>query len=162
MNSKIIDQFGRKHDYLRISLTERCNLRCVYCMPEDGIELSEKDGRAYLGIGFIRGSDSGLSGAIFSVIQSIRDPLVYYEPSWDGEFVQFIYDLLWWIVMINILVALFNMLPVSILDGGRFFYLTVWGITGRETWGRKAYQYATWIILFMLVLMVVRWAFNFA
>ncbi|OIO44092.1 hypothetical protein AUJ64_00535 [Candidatus Pacearchaeota archaeon CG1_02_39_14] len=126
------------------------------------IELSEKDGRAYLGIGFIRGSDSGLSGAIFSVIQSIRDPLVYYEPSWDGEFVQFIYDLLWWIVMINILVALFNMLPVSILDGGRFFYLTVWGITGRETWGRKAYQYATWIILFMLVLMVVRWAFNFA
>ena len=43
MNSKIIDQFGRKHDYLRISLTERCNLRCVYCMPEDGIELSEKE-----------------------------------------------------------------------------------------------------------------------
>lgn len=43
MNSKIIDQFGRKHDYLRISLTERCNLRCVYCMPEEGIELSEKE-----------------------------------------------------------------------------------------------------------------------
>lgn len=43
MNQKITDQFGRKHDYLRISLTERCNLRCVYCMPEDGIELSEKE-----------------------------------------------------------------------------------------------------------------------
>lgn len=41
--SQIKDQFGRKHDYLRISLTERCNLRCVYCMPEDGIELSEKE-----------------------------------------------------------------------------------------------------------------------
>ncbi len=38
----IIDQFGRAHDYLRISLTERCNLRCFYCMPEHGITLSEK------------------------------------------------------------------------------------------------------------------------
>lgn len=38
----IADQFGRIHDYLRISLTERCNLRCFYCMPEDGIVLSEK------------------------------------------------------------------------------------------------------------------------
>ncbi len=31
------DRFGRVHDYLRISLTERCNLRCFYCMPEEGI-----------------------------------------------------------------------------------------------------------------------------
>lgn len=38
----IIDQFGRVHDYLRISLTERCNLRCFYCMPEEGIQLREK------------------------------------------------------------------------------------------------------------------------
>lgn len=38
----ITDQFGRVHNYLRISLTERCNLRCFYCMPEEGIELSEK------------------------------------------------------------------------------------------------------------------------
>ena len=27
------DRFGRQHDYLRISVTERCNLRCLYCMP---------------------------------------------------------------------------------------------------------------------------------
>lgn len=30
-----IDRFGREIDYLRISLTDHCNLRCVYCMPED-------------------------------------------------------------------------------------------------------------------------------
>ena len=30
----LIDKFGRKHDYLRISVTERCNFRCHYCMPE--------------------------------------------------------------------------------------------------------------------------------
>lgn len=33
------DKFGRVHNYLRISLTERCNLRCFYCMPEEGIQL---------------------------------------------------------------------------------------------------------------------------
>lgn len=31
------DQFGRKITYLRISVTELCNLRCLYCMPEDGV-----------------------------------------------------------------------------------------------------------------------------
>lgn len=41
--TNIVDQFGRIHNYLRISLTERCNLRCFYCMPEEGIELSEKE-----------------------------------------------------------------------------------------------------------------------
>lgn len=36
----LTDTFNRQHDYLRISLTERCNLRCVYCMPEEGVPLS--------------------------------------------------------------------------------------------------------------------------
>ncbi|KAI0408715.1 molybdenum cofactor biosynthesis prote [Xylaria palmicola] len=36
----LVDTFHRHHDYLRISLTERCNLRCVYCMPEEGVPLS--------------------------------------------------------------------------------------------------------------------------
>lgn len=36
----LVDSFGRLHTYLRISLTERCNLRCHYCMPEDGVELT--------------------------------------------------------------------------------------------------------------------------
>ena len=40
--TELIDQYGRKHDYLRISLIERCNLRCTYCMPEEGIELRDK------------------------------------------------------------------------------------------------------------------------
>ncbi|XP_055952835.1 molybdenum cofactor biosynthesis protein 1-like isoform X1 [Argiope bruennichi] len=38
----LIDSFGRKHSYLRISLTERCNFRCQYCMPEEGVALSPK------------------------------------------------------------------------------------------------------------------------
>jgi len=37
--SILTDTLGRKHNYLRISLTERCNLRCSYCMPIDGVAL---------------------------------------------------------------------------------------------------------------------------
>lgn len=40
--SPLKDKFGRVHDYLRISLIERCNLRCTYCMPEEGIILRDK------------------------------------------------------------------------------------------------------------------------
>ena len=36
----LTDSFAREHNYLRISITERCNLRCVYCMPEEGVPLS--------------------------------------------------------------------------------------------------------------------------
>ncbi|NJO05483.1 MAG: GTP 3',8-cyclase MoaA [Chloroflexaceae bacterium] len=32
------DSFGRRIDYLRVSLTDRCNMRCVYCMPEQGAQ----------------------------------------------------------------------------------------------------------------------------
>ena len=39
-SSFLTDNYARQHNYLRISVTERCNLRCLYCMPEEGIQLS--------------------------------------------------------------------------------------------------------------------------
>jgi len=39
-NSILTDTHGRHHNYLRISLSERCNLRCQYCMPPEGVPLS--------------------------------------------------------------------------------------------------------------------------
>lgn len=41
--NKLIDSFGREHTYLRISVTDRCNLRCVYCMPHEGMEWRKKN-----------------------------------------------------------------------------------------------------------------------
>jgi cyclic pyranopterin phosphate synthase len=34
----ILDTFGRRHTYLRISLTDKCNLRCTYCMPQEDMQ----------------------------------------------------------------------------------------------------------------------------
>lgn len=36
----LLDTHGRRHTYLRVSLTERCNLRCKYCMPAEGVQLT--------------------------------------------------------------------------------------------------------------------------
>ena len=38
MSAPLIDGFGRVHDNLRISVTDRCNIRCFYCMPETGVK----------------------------------------------------------------------------------------------------------------------------
>jgi GTP 3',8-cyclase len=39
----LTDSYSRKHDYLRVSITDRCNLRCGYCMPPEGVELLQHD-----------------------------------------------------------------------------------------------------------------------
>lgn len=39
----MLDIYNRKIDYIRISITDRCNLRCIYCMPEEGIKLVTHD-----------------------------------------------------------------------------------------------------------------------
>ena len=43
MKRDLIDTFGRVHRDLRISVTDRCNFRCTYCMPEEGLEWLSRD-----------------------------------------------------------------------------------------------------------------------
>ena len=40
---KMKDQFGREINYLRLSVTDNCNLRCIYCMPEDSKNESDNN-----------------------------------------------------------------------------------------------------------------------
>ncbi|MBZ0256282.1 GTP 3',8-cyclase MoaA [bacterium] len=41
--SLLVDRFGRSHTYLRVSVTDRCNFRCIYCMPKKGAPLSPRN-----------------------------------------------------------------------------------------------------------------------
>ena len=125
------------------------------------ITLAERDGKAYLGIGVVNPSRGALTGWIYTFITFIKDPFIYYEPTWGGDFTWFIYYLLWWIVLINISVALMNMLPVGIFDGGRFFYLSVWGITKNEKFARRAFSFATWLFIALAIWLMVRWVIAF-
>src|ERR671912_1635998 len=41
--TQLVDEFGRVHRDLRISITDRCNFRCTYCMPEEGLDWLPRD-----------------------------------------------------------------------------------------------------------------------
>src|ERR1700759_896669 len=43
MKQVLIDKYGRQLNYLRLAVTDRCNLRCFYCMPEDGLNWLSRD-----------------------------------------------------------------------------------------------------------------------
>ncbi|GAB3004397.1 GTP 3',8-cyclase MoaA [Cyclobacterium sediminis] len=43
MEQKLIDKYGRALDYLRLSVTDRCNFRCYYCMPEEGMNFVQRN-----------------------------------------------------------------------------------------------------------------------
>ena len=42
-NTPLTDSFGRIHTNLRISVTDRCDIRCFYCMPEEGVKFVPRD-----------------------------------------------------------------------------------------------------------------------
>jgi cyclic pyranopterin phosphate synthase len=42
-NASLVDAFGRRHTSLRISVTDRCNIRCFYCMPNEGVVFRSRD-----------------------------------------------------------------------------------------------------------------------
>jgi membrane-associated protease RseP (regulator of RpoE activity) len=113
----------------------------------------------WLGIGFASQNPQGLSGKLYSIF-SFKEPHIYYE-SKIGDLGLFIYDLLWWIILISLSVALVNMLPVGIFDGGRFFYLTVWGLTKNEKFAKKSFAFTTYFILGVFLLLMFLWAVAF-
>lgn len=43
MTEQLIDSFGRQHTNLRISVTDRCNIRCFYCMPAENVQFMDRD-----------------------------------------------------------------------------------------------------------------------
>lgn len=123
-------------------------------------ENPNKKGAAWLGIGFLTRSNKGVVKKLYSWISSFKEQHIYYK-SKNGDINQFIYDLLWWIILINFAVALFNMLPAWIFDGGMFWYLTIWGITKSEKSARKFFSLMNWFILLIFIALMVKWVSNF-
>jgi len=124
------------------------------------VTLAERDGKAFLGVGISQLNNKGVLAWLYNGLAKIKNPYVYYESKW-GEFGMFINNLLWWIVIISFSVALTNMLPLGPFDGGRFFMITIWGITGNREWGETAFKWATWLLLALVAAMMVKWVLIF-
>ena len=115
---------------------------------------------SFLGVGFVSQEQRGVFGKVSKMFTAFKSSSTYYRPAFDGVSI-FVYNLLWWIILISISVALVNMLPLGLFDGGRFFYLTVLAITRSESFAKKSFTFMTYFFLFLLALLMVFWALAF-
>ncbi|VVB78504.1 Peptidase family M50 [uncultured archaeon] len=119
---------------------------------------SQNKTRAVIGIGYLSNSRSGFLGKIYNLLNMYQKPGTYYEPRFNADLVLFIYNLIWWLALINLSVALVNMIPMGIFDGGAMFMLTVWGITGNKRYAEIAFKFVTYLLLAALLVVMVAWA----
>ncbi len=128
---------------------------------------NENPEKPLLGIGYAGTQKSGAMSKLVNAISSFKKEEIYYEGKFGAS--EFIYNMLWWLVLISFSVALVNMLPVGIFDGGRFFYLTVLGISMKlgtkeekaEKIAKRSFKVMTWLFLFLLALIMFFWAKSF-
>ncbi|MEM4605670.1 MAG: site-2 protease family protein [Candidatus Pacearchaeota archaeon] len=97
---------------------------------------------------------------ILSKIFSLKDPLVLYKPTINKEVAEYIYYLIWWCMIINFFVALFNMLPFGIFDGGRFNYLLILSLTKSDDRTKKIYNFISSIVILSFLLILLSWFFS--
>ncbi len=121
-------------------------------------ENPKNESMPYLGIGFRDSTSSGFLGKIIGMFSSFKKPNVYYKPNFIAS--EFIYNLFWWLILISLSVALINMLPVGIFDGGRFFYLTMLAITKSKEKAKKIFGFVTYLFLFALIITMIFWVVN--
>lgn len=157
MNQESLQEFlanKRPGDFVRI-ITETDTGKNEYDITLIGHP--DNSTKAYLGIGHITYPSNGVFRKFIGSFMSFKEPSTHYVPKFDGNFVIFISDLFWWVMVINLLVALFNMLPVGIMDGGRFFYLAIFSITGSEKIAKGAFKFITYAILFVFFALMFYW-----
>jgi membrane-associated protease RseP (regulator of RpoE activity) len=121
---------------------------------------SSEEGKAYMGIGLLSSSTKGIKGKVYLIISWIRHPGTYYESRFNEEGTIFFQDFLWWMILINFSVALVNMLPLGIFDGGRVFYLTILYFTKSEDKAKKAFKFMTMFLLFLVAVIMLFWIFS--
>lgn len=117
-----------------------------------------REDQAWLGVAFVSSQNTNLFGRIFGAATLVNNPTIYYE-SPLGEAGWFIYNLLWWVALVNLAVALFNMLPAGGLDGGRFFYLALRRFGASENVAMQSFKWVTYLFLFLLFALMALWAF---
>jgi membrane-associated protease RseP (regulator of RpoE activity) len=116
-------------------------------------------GKPVLGIVTFSGTDSFRS-TFSKLIPRFADPNIFYKPIFNDAATEFIYYLLWWIMLINISMAAANMLPVGIFDGGRFYMLSFFALTKNMGLSQRIFKITTYIILALLGVGTLFWFFS--
>ncbi|MEM3405671.1 MAG: site-2 protease family protein [Candidatus Pacearchaeota archaeon] len=110
--------------------------------------------KPYIGISSYQIKSNFISKIIYSLI-----PFIDYKPKFAHNLILFIKNLLFWIILINIGMAFFNMVPCSVLDGGRFFYVSILILTKSKKFAEKFYKIVSSLILFIFLVITFIWFF---
>ena len=119
----------------------------------------DNSGKAVIGVSYVEQKSKGFIRQIVDGLSSFKKKYIHYEPKF--ELAIFIYDLLWWVVLISISIALMNMLPMGLFDGGRFFYLTILSLTKSKKKAELWFKISTNFLLSLFVLLMVLWGVSF-
>ena len=117
----------------------------------------DDENKAYLGITSYQTASRGFFGKIKNKIIFYKDPNTYYKARISDDLTLFIYNIFVWLIIVNLGVALTNMLPVGIFDGGRVFYITMLAIFKNENIAKKAYKFVTYLLIFAFLLVTYLW-----
>jgi membrane-associated protease RseP (regulator of RpoE activity) len=118
------------------------------------IARADNSTKAYIGIASYQ---MGFIGRILSKVFFIGD----FKPKFAPDLIIFIRDLFFWLMFINLGMAFFNMVPSSVLDGGRFFYISVLSLTKSKKVAEYSYRFMSSLIIAILLFITIIWGFHF-
>lgn len=113
--------------------------------------------KGYLGIAFPQYSKGSVSAFISKMTSPFFSPYIFIEARFNEQVTEFFADLFVWLVLICLLVALFNMLPVGFLDGGKFFYLSMLALTKSKKKAEILFKISSYAVLAIFILLVLAW-----
>ena len=149
----MIDRFGREINYLRVSVTDRCNLRCVYCMPEEGISAMNHEDilryeevlrvvRSSVGLGIVKvrvtGGEPlvrrGVVGFLSSLasLPGLKDLSLTTNGALIGSMADAIFDA--GVRRINVSLDSLNSVKYTRITRGGFSAMYSVGLNGRARW----------------------------
>jgi len=164
-NEKIYSLDKLDKEISKYNISDKIKVKTILDGKENEYELTLEESpfnssKPWLGVAFQLDQESSSLGKIIQKANSYKDSNVYYTTRF-GESSNFIYNLLWWLFLISVSVAIVNMLPVGIFDGGRFFYLTILYLTKREKIAKKSFAVMTYLFLLLIIAIMILWAKSF-
>jgi len=127
-------------------------------LSENPVNSSDKKG--FLGIGFVKLTKTQMFFS--SVASPFLSPFSYAKEKIPGskDILLFTREIFFWLIIVLISVSLMNMLPLGILDGGRFIFLTFFGLTKSKKIAEKIYGFLSMLILLIFLGLMIVWVFR--
>ncbi|MCL6500598.1 MAG: site-2 protease family protein [Candidatus Pacearchaeota archaeon] len=121
------------------------------------IEHPKNSSKGFIGIGSMLLPVTGLTKRIQDFTSPIKNPFMLYKSKYNEDIFVFFFNMLWWLALACFSMALINMLPLGILDGGRFIYITVLWLTNSKKVAERIFRLAAFLVLLLFLTLMVIW-----